>query len=210
MLPADIAQESRGSRYSSKGDTALQIHSSERLDDAMIFFSRLLKAFLVFTSLTTLVDSFFSITRSQSFRMKSVSGFSDPNWNWGSSNGTGHDAAMAIRQTLGTKDRRREFVSNLDANCEAIGIDDIKLALALRFQRASHEGIIGSKEGNRIMRNMAALKYENAVGEAALLLDLNALIDIISESSTSNVSGTLLRPAAAKVLDGMRFCDVGI
>lgn len=176
----------------------------------MIFFNQLLKVFLILTSFTALVDSFLCISRPQSFRMKSVSGFSDPNWNWGSSNGTGHDAAMAIRQTLGTNDRRKEFVRNLGANSEAIGIDDIKLALALRFQRASHEGIIGSKEGNRIMNNMAALKYENADGEAALLRDLNALIGIISESSTSNISCTLLRPAAAKVLDGMRFCDVGI
>ena len=142
--------------------------------------------------------------------MKSVSGFSDPNWNWGSANGTGHDAAMAIRRSLGTNDRRKEFMRNLLDNSETISVDDMKLALALRFQRASYEGIAGGKEGNRIMTNMAALKYENADGEAKLLLDLNALIEIISESSTSNVSCSLLRPAAAQVLDGMRFGDVGI
>ena len=176
----------------------------------MNFSSLFFIVLLLTSSLTTLVESFPLISRPQSFRMKSVSGFSDPNWNWGSSYGTGHDAAMAIRQSLGTANRRKEFLKSLVENSEKVSVDDVKLALALRFQRASHEGIVGCMEGNRIMNCMAALKYEKADGEAILLRDLNALIEIISESSTSNVSCTLLRPAAAKVLGGMNFCEVGI
>ena len=176
----------------------------------MICSSLFVEIIFLATLLTTSIESFSLISRPKSFRMKSVNGFSDPNWNWGSSNGTGHDAAMALRQSLGTSDRREEFMRSLAENSGTISVDDLKLALALRFQRASHEGIVGSKEGNRIMRNMAALKYENVDGEASLLRDLNTLIEIISESSTSNVSFALLRPAAAKVLGGMHFCDVGI
>lgn len=146
-------------------------------------------------------------------RMTSLKGFSDPNWNWGSSVGTGHDAAMKLRLTLGTSDKRRDFITNILG--ETVDIEDIKLAMALRFQRASREGIAGGDDGYKIMDKMARRKYENKDGETALMNDLRDLVevlpvDLVLEAGPLPAGGVTVKYVAAQVLCGMKFCTVGI
>ena len=147
-------------------------------------------------------------------RMTSLKGFSDPNWNWGSSVGTGHDAAMKLRIKLGTSDKRTEFIKSIVDNSDDFSLEDVKLALALRFQRASREGISGSEEGYKIMEKMARRKYESVEGADILLRDLQDLccllpVDLVAEAGSPN-GGGLLQYEAAKVLCGMKFCTLGL
>ena len=145
--------------------------------------------------------------------MKSLKGFSDPNRNWGSSVGTGHDAAMKLRTKLGDFDKRQEFISDIVSNSGAFDLEDVKLALALRFQRTS--STIGSEEGYRIMSQMARLKYESREGEEILRRDLSELVRIlnpkfVAEAGPVPLGGANLMYVAAQALCGMRFSTVGI
>ena len=147
-------------------------------------------------------------------RMTSLKGFSDPNWNWGSSVGTGHDAAMKLRIKLGTSDKRTEFIKSIVDNSDDFSLEDVKLALALRFQRASREGISGGQEGYKIMEKMARRKYETVEGAENLLRDLKDLcvllpVDLMAEAGSPG-GGGLLQYEAAKVLCGMKFCTLGL
>lgn len=147
-------------------------------------------------------------------RMTSLKGFSDPNWNWGSSNGTGHDAAMKLRRRLATIDQRTDFIASIVGESDDFNLEDVKLALALRFQRAARERIVGSEQGYKIMDKMATLKYENAEGEAYLQRDLENLSSILPTELTQEAGlSTSSRPlfhSAAKVLCGMKFCAIGL
>ena len=146
--------------------------------------------------------------------MASLSGFSDPNWNWGSSVGTGHDAAMNLRSALGTSDKRVTFIQSIVNSSDQYNLDDVKLALALRFQRASRERIDGSNEGYIIMERMARLKYEGPNGEMVLLKDLTDLagilpVDLMNQAGVEGAGGPV-QHVAAMVLCGMKFCAVGL
>lgn len=149
------------------------------------------------------------------YRMTSLNGFSDPNWNWGSSNGSGHEAAMKLRFQLGDTEKRKSFIKNV-VNTSDIDFEDIKLALALRFQRASREGKGGSDEGYIIMTKMANRKYEGGKsGESRLLFDLEELLlvlpsDLVSEAGSVVGGGGHLNYTAAKVLCGMNFKTAGL
>ena len=90
----------------------------------------------------------------------------------------------------------------------------MKLALALRFQRASREGISGGQEGYKIMEKMARRKYETVEGAENLLRDLKDLcvllpVDLMAEAGSPG-GGGLLQYEAAKVLCGMKFCTLGL
>mmetsp|Transcript_27272 Transcript_27272/g.26084 ORF Transcript_27272/g.26084 Transcript_27272/m.26084 type:complete len:186 (+) Transcript_27272:133-690(+) len=142
-------------------------------------------------------------------------GFADPNWNWGSSVGKGHEAAMKLRLKLGNSDSRAGFIKKIVQGSEEFNLEDIKLALALRFQRASYEGIEGSKEGSQIMNRMAKREYEGGKGEIKLRRDLDELLlslpaDMVSGAGPVPVNGEVLEYVAAKVLMGMNFVTRGI
>lgn len=169
----------------------------------------------VFLALSILnVDSYSNNYISKASPMTSLKGFSDPNWNWGSSVGTGHDAAMKLRIKLGTSDKRTEFIQSIVNNTTEFNLEDVKLALALRFQRASREEISGSNEGYKVMMNMARRKYETVEGEEVLLKDLQEIccilpLDLVAEAGLPG-GGGLLQYEAAKVLCGMKFCSRGL
>lgn len=180
----------------------------------MLKSTALKNVLLLLTIILSGVASFHSKLSHPVYRMTSLKGFSDPNWNWGSSLGTGHDAAMKLRLRLGTSDKRADFIASIVGNSKDFDLEDVKLALALRFQRASRERIAGSEEGYEIMDKMAMRKYENADGEAYLLRDLEELVSILPVDLMSEAGMTIgPRPlfyTAAKVLCGMKFCTAGL
>ena len=127
--------------------------------------------------------------------------------------GTGHDAAMKLRQRLATTEKREFFIACLVSGADTFDSEDIKLALALRFQRASREGIAGSAEAYKIMNKMAACKYETAAGKIGLIDDLESLITLLPKDMLDvgpSTADRQLSYTAAKVLSGMNFCKVGL
>ena len=90
-------------------------------------------------------------------------GWGDPNWNWGSAIGEAHDLAGPLRQRLGTPDARIAWLREVLKDTTTISWDEIKLALALEWQRAEREGRAGGPDGfARVMDKMVAAEYENS------------------------------------------------
>ena len=98
----------------------------------------------------------------------SQSGWKSPKWNWGSAIGTGHDCAKICRQNYANRVVRNELISNL-INAQGTEEDfpsdfeEVKLTLALAWQRGRWDGSDGGKGGyGEVLEYLVrADRYEN-------------------------------------------------
>lgn len=93
------------------------------------------------------------------------SGWTSPEWNWGYAQGTGHTCAAICRDLYGTRQAREKLVENLLAGKKTQNepsVEEIKLILALEWQRGRWDGSDGGKGGyGEVLSRMAAAKrYE--------------------------------------------------
>jgi hypothetical protein len=93
--------------------------------------------------------------------------WSDSNWNWGSAGGDAHNEAMRVRKMLSTPQARREF---LQTTADGTGdLEDIKMVLALKCQRACNVGYdLPGRGWQTLMESMAACMFEGDDGQAKL------------------------------------------
>ena len=97
----------------------------------------------------------------------SVMGWADPSWNWGSANGAAHDEAMKVRGALATPEARKSFLFLVFAG--QAPIETVKMALALKCQRARNMGYDSPQRGwEELMEEMAACRFEGSDGEELL------------------------------------------
>lgn len=101
------------------------------------------------------------------------SGWTSPDWNWGSAQGTGHDCAAICRELYLTRQARQELVDGLlnsndndnngADNDRPQSVEEIKLILALEWQRGRWDGSDGGKGGyGEVLSQMAAAqRYED-------------------------------------------------
>ena len=144
-------------------------------------------------------------------------GWSDAKWNWGSAIGEAHDVAMITRQKFGTEASRSAYIQRLGkaSSISDVDLEELKMVLALRFQRAAREGKDGSGRGWDIMCNMAECKYENE-GISLLGGDLQACIENLPKGLVEIVvlegdGSPLSLPAmAAQCLAGTDFIRIGL
>ena len=138
--------------------------------------------------------------------------WSDNGWNWGSAVGTAHNVAMSTRAGLGTKQKRTAWIENCSKG--EIDVEEMKMVLALRFQRASREGKDGCGAGWNIMCDMADCKYEGGEDNLVKLKDdLCVLIDKLPGELTSlvRVDGDVsLGSVVGSALCGTDFLDSGL
>ena len=91
------------------------------------------------------------------------SGWTAPEWNWGYAVGTGHDCAAICRQTYRTRKSRAKLVDNLIFTTnEPQNFEEVKLVLALAWQRGRWDGSDGGRGGyGQVLELMAAAeRYE--------------------------------------------------
>jgi len=94
------------------------------------------------------------------------SGWTSPRWNWGSAVGTGHDCAQICRSRYNNSRRaRQELVDTLQAggnSATEIDFEEVKLVLALAWQRGRWDGSDGGRGGyGEVLQQMAnAQRYE--------------------------------------------------
>ena len=93
------------------------------------------------------------------------SGWTSPEWNWGYAQGTGHDCAAICRELYLTRDARQKLVDNLlaaNADAPSNNPEEIKLILALEWQRGRWDGTDGGRGGyGEVLSAMAAAqRYE--------------------------------------------------
>ena len=93
-------------------------------------------------------------------------GWSSPNWNWGSAVGDAHDQAMKVRSSLSTPEVRIQFLQDNAAG--DVDMEDAKMALALKCQRARNVGYDDRGKWELLMEEMAACKFEGEDGEKLL------------------------------------------
>ena len=143
--------------------------------------------------------------------------WSNPEWNWGYANGLAHDYAAKLRRKLDTIEKREDFCKSVLENKE--DVEDIKLCLALRFQRASREGKDGCGKGWEIMQNMADCQYETEEGIENLRYELETLAAKLPNELTSiakeltdvkAVDDSSVEAAAIIALCGTDFINIGL
>lgn len=95
----------------------------------------------------------------------------------------GHDLAMKMRSKVSTTAERVGFCRAMVKG--EVSLEDQKMTLALRFQRASREGKDGCGKGWEIMCKMADCVFESKEGLAELEDDLQTLISKLPEELTN-------------------------
>ena len=103
--------------------------------------------------------------------------WTSPDWNWGSAQGSAHSEALRIRTQLATPAARAAFQE--DAETGKADFDDLKLALALKCQRARNLGYdvrVGFQAGmwEGLMNDMASCFFEGEGGADKLQAALTA------------------------------------
>lgn len=114
-----------------------------------------------FRSITTLVGM--SSSSYKTIYDVPRSGWTSPDWNWGSAYGTGHDCALVCRQRYGTRINRSDLVDRLMKGSDRSNdVEEIKLVLALAWQRGRWDGSDGGLGGyGEVLVSMAeAQRYE--------------------------------------------------
>ncbi|KAL3917132.1 MAG: hypothetical protein SGARI_007790, partial [Bacillariaceae sp.] len=117
-------------------------------------------------------------------------------WNWGYASGTGHDCAAICRRKYTTRKERSKLVQEL-VNAPGVSsfdrkppnFEEVKLILALAWQRGRWDGTDGGKGGySEVLTNMAdARRYEDGDEEDCSrvlvqdMMDRFALLDPLVE-----------------------------
>lgn len=156
------------------------------------------------------------------------SGWKSPYWNWGSAAGTGHDCALVCRRRYATRKARADLVVKLQAGKpEPTNFEEVKLVLALAWQRGRWDGSDGGQGGySEVLQAMAeAERYEQGSEEECarrLVQDIQARFALLDPSEdqlaamksvlSSEDAGAYLaqRRCSGLLLEQMDFIENGI
>eukprot|EP00238_Polyblepharides_amylifera_P015752 CAMPEP_0196579862 /NCGR_PEP_ID=MMETSP1081-20130531/25296_1 /TAXON_ID=36882 /ORGANISM="Pyramimonas amylifera, Strain CCMP720" /LENGTH=139 /DNA_ID=CAMNT_0041899567 /DNA_START=275 /DNA_END=694 /DNA_ORIENTATION=+ len=132
----------------------------------------------------------------------SETGWGSPTWRWGYASGDAHDAAFQIRNSLSSPQARREWIASLEDSNSDVPWFEIKLVLALKWQKAIREGRCcdGWVE---TMERLRLAEYEDGEnGISKFVVDLAK--DLVSADQKSE------RDVASQVLKALEFVKLGL
>jgi len=142
------------------------------------------------------------------------SGWTSPQWNWGYGSGTGHDCAAICRNKYGSQEERSTLIRELlDGNPAATNMEEVKLVLALKWQRDRRAGY------SDVLDTMAeARRYEQQdEGAKCLVEDMAARFDRLNPQDDDKAAMEALqdsddveravRRCSGLVLQAMGFAD---
>jgi len=134
-----------------------------------------------------------------------------PEWSWGSADGEAHTVAARVRDELGKRHRRTALLSY--AKMGAVDFFDLKMALALKCQKARNEGY-DAPDGRweQLMDAMAACEFEedNLIDQQKLADAVNTRlasgpIEAIDIDGSPNPAGII-----AAALEELDFVEKGL
>lgn len=128
--------------------------------------------------------------------------WSSPGWRWGYANGAAHDVAMRVRSALSTPQARAGYLDSLRSSDGAPPLDDIKMVLALAWQRARNYGY-DDADWEGAMEDMAACKFEGDGGSERLAQAIRARLG-------GGEADAALQVLAAQSLDALQFESRGL
>lgn len=188
---------------------------------------RLFCAFYLIFLLVEASQAFSMSARPEIYGVKN-SGWTSPEWCWGYAQGTGHTCAAICRELYATRSARQALVDNLlSANPnEPSNAEEIKLILALEWQRGRWDGTDGGRGGySEVLATMAeAKRYEVGTHDECLqclvqdmadpkrfcLLGVsNAEIEEMKACMTANLPEEGFRKSAGMVLRAMGYIERG-
>jgi hypothetical protein len=199
-----------------------------------------LQGFLLLQTIST-ANCFFTMSQSSSApgSIKLVygipnSGWTSSSWNWGYASGTGHECAAICRKMYTTRQQRSELVQYLvDApntqrrDRRPRNFEEVKLVLALAWQRGRWDGSDGGKGGyGEVLEAMAeAKRYEMGTEEEnsrllvedmqkryRLLVPLHTdlvMMQSVFDTEDEDVDAALRR-SSGLVLKSMGFIENGL
>jgi hypothetical protein len=154
------------------------------------------------------------------------SGWTCPEWNWGYAVGTGHDCAAKCRSRYDSELKRRELVEALLRGEGPSNFEEVKLVLALAWQKGRWDGSDGGPGGyGDVLTMMAqAKRYEEGADRCKLLvLDMEQRFELLKPTKhdlhmMNEVNGDLdsgniqlaKRKCAGLVLNCMGFAQRGL
>ncbi|KAK3271326.1 hypothetical protein CYMTET_20316 [Cymbomonas tetramitiformis] len=112
-------------------------------------------------------------------------GWASPTWNWGYANGDAHDAAYSLRQKLAKEKARRKWLNSLACNPALVPWEEVKLALALLWQKAARERRDGGLTGwGFVLEQMSAARYEGGLeADRRLVRDMAERLHLLEDIS---------------------------
>ena len=138
-------------------------------------------------------------------------GWDEPDWNWGYANGKAHDEAMKVREALHSPESRKSFLFMVFSGMAPL--ETVKMALALKCQRARNLGYDSNGSWEGLMEQMAACEFEGEGGEAALCAAIRARL---ANPPSAPVEGTAasgvsqISVLAAAALTELKFEERGL
>lgn len=146
----------------------------------------------------------FSMPSREIYGVKNA-GWTSSEWNWGYAQGTGHTCAAICRELYATRTARQDLVDNLLAGNpnEPSNPEEIKLILALAWQRGRWDGTDGGKGGyGQVLSAMAAAKrYEDGPSYEECL---RRLVTDMADPNRFNRLGA--SPAEIKEMEACASC----
>lgn len=149
------------------------------------------------------------------------SGWTSPQWNWGSAVGTGHDCARICRQRNSIPQARQDLIHQLlhwrrsndvvDDERHLLDFEEVKLVLALAWQRGRWDGSDGGKGGyGDVLKHMAEAKRYEQGSEAEcsrrFVQDLQARFHLLRPSSEEADAMASLRCEGDEIFDARYRC----
>jgi hypothetical protein len=132
------------------------------------------------------------------------SSWSSPDWRWGYANGAAHDVAMGVRSSLSTPQSRARFLESLrSSGGGAPPLDDVKMVLALAWQRARNYGH-DDADWEGAMEEMAKCRFEGEGGSQRLAQAIHTRLGGGGEE------GAAVEVLAAQSLDALQFESRGL
>jgi hypothetical protein len=204
---------------------------------AFIFILRVLPFLIFWLVGKQSVATAFSLAMSSSKTIYEVpnSGWTSPQWNWGYGAGTGHECAAICRQRYNSRQVRAALIKDLCTsptieieNREPTNFEEVKLILALAWQRGRWDGSDGGKGGyGDVLATMAdASRYESddeKEDSIRLVKDMTGRFRLLGPSKEQtdemeNVLAILLendkdaarRKCSGMVLEAMGFIENGL
>eukprot|EP00242_Pyramimonas_sp_CCMP2087_P009927 CAMPEP_0198201992 /NCGR_PEP_ID=MMETSP1445-20131203/5038_1 /TAXON_ID=36898 /ORGANISM="Pyramimonas sp., Strain CCMP2087" /LENGTH=171 /DNA_ID=CAMNT_0043872685 /DNA_START=318 /DNA_END=833 /DNA_ORIENTATION=- len=165
---------------------------------------------------------------------KSESEWASPTWNWGSARGDAHDEALKIRTKLNAPQSRSTWLEQMVTTDSLVSWSEVKLVLALKWQRAAHARRDGGEAGyGYVMEQLRRAKYEGSVeADKKFVSDMEErLAVIVADADRSKLrefvepmdggqwmdavkrespTGYHRRSVAAQVLVALKFVDDGL
>lgn len=137
-----------------------------------------------------------------------------PTWNWGYAVGDAHDAAAVLRQRLQSQPLRAAWLQQMVVAPAEVPWEDVKLALALLWQRASRERRDGGPGGwSDVMWNLVDAKYEGGLEQdRKFVVDMEARLPqaLLVEEGPEDDVDAWRRRVATSALQALSFVELGL